>query len=85
VAIVYLHPGQLFTFGGGDLAVGAGGTTAGIVIDWSAAVAHQGGTGQVGSILSAGTGIRKTLQRLTFAVFLEKDTGRFFYDDEEGY
>lgn len=84
MAKIYLQAGQQFTVNGGPTRVGASATCVDTGLDWIE-TANYSAPGErldendnvVGSIVNS--------ERQTFDVFLERATGRFWYDNQNGY
>lgn len=92
MAVIELTPGQRFCHSGGYTRVGSTATCVDTGIDWNSvqeytATPHEEGPSHVGEIV--GTGSRgeggKQEDNLTFYVYVDEETGRFWYDNEYGF
>lgn len=85
MAKVYLEPGQAVDLCSASIRIGASGTIVDVQVDWTLTAIRcdqsperdNGGSNAIGQIVDK--------KNKTFSVFLELETGRLWFDDEDGY
>lgn len=82
MAKVYLGAGHKLSLNGAVARVGGSGTVADLQIEWSATAEYCGNDP---SSVGNGIGSIKDADRYTYDVFLEEETGKFWFDDSCGY
>lgn len=84
MALTYLVPGQQIILHGGPIHVGRSATFVDALIDWRSMEDYSDNEG-IGVVIATGTRPDlPTPKELTFNVFVDETSGRFYFDDEHG-
>ena len=81
----YLDAGHRLQLSGAILRVGASGTVVDAQIDWDGTVDYCGNDPDDTKVIWKGIGTIIDDEKWTYAVFMEVNTGKLWFDDERAY